>query len=140
MDNLVKIDSVFTRLLESFDSFVVFLAHSAVFNSLAILTVVFIATFATRFAPFIVFAKGNVPKKLLSLGEALPPAMIGMLIVYCFKDIDFSVAPFGLNEAMGILLVALLYVVSRLGVLCVIGGTAGYMGLVQSDVLSRIFG
>lgn len=111
-----------------------------ILKSLAILFVVFVATIASRFAPFIVFAKGNVPKRLLSLGEALPPAMIGMLLVYCFKDTDFTSSPFGLNELTGIALVVLLYVVSRLGVLCVIGGTVGYMVLVQSEALSRVFG
>ncbi|MGX3044558.1 branched-chain amino acid transporter permease [Helicobacter sp. T3_23-1056] len=134
------------NLIESFLAFfgIVDVALSkdlfVVLDSLAILSVVFVATIASRFAPFVIFAKANVPKKLLSLGNALPPAMIGMLLVYCFKDIDFGISPFGANELAGIALVVLLYIVSRLGVLCVIGGTAGYMALVQSDVLSKIFG
>lgn len=55
-----------------------------------ILTVIIIAltTFATRFLPFLIFPEGKkIPKTVDYLERVLPFAMIGMLIVYCFKDV-----------------------------------------------------
>ncbi len=74
-----------------------------------------------------------------SLGKLLPPAMIGMILVYCFKSIELSSAPFGLNELLGVAIVAALYLASKMGVIAVIGGTICYMALVQTSALEGLF-
>ena len=53
-----------------------------------ILTVAICAlgTMATRFLPFLLFpADKPTPKYIRYLGEVLPFAVIGMLVVYCLK-------------------------------------------------------
>ena len=46
---------------------------------------------ATRFLPFLVFPKGKTPPKFVQyLGKVLPCAAIGLLVVYCFKDVASS--------------------------------------------------
>ncbi|GAD19780.1 branched-chain amino acid transporter permease [Helicobacter fennelliae] len=107
-------------------------------DSFLIVIVVIVATVLTRFLPFWIFSQDKIPQSLLQLGKILPPALIGMLIVYCLKDMDLEHAPFGLNEILGVIITALLYIFTRFGVLAVIGGTLGYMFLVQSHILSHV--
>ena len=55
------------------------------------------ATMLLRFLPFLVFRK-EVPPYITYLGEVLPAAIIGMLVVYCLKDTVLISAPFGIPE------------------------------------------
>ena len=43
-------------------------------------------TMATRFLPFLIFRK-QVPQSVRRLGAVLPCAIMGMLVVYCLKDV-----------------------------------------------------
>lgn len=46
-----------------------------------------VATSLTRFLPFWTFpSKAKTPKFIVQLGDLLPPAILGMLVVYSFKD------------------------------------------------------
>ena len=68
-------------------------------RSLLIIVVVAIVTFFTRAIPFLIFPKGKeIPPKVLYLGKVLPPAVIGMLIVYCFRNVDFLTGAHGAAE------------------------------------------
>lgn len=113
--------------------------HGTLVHSVLILFVVFLATIFTRFAPFVVFARRSIPRFIITLGSLLPPALIGMLVVYCFAGIDLSHSPFGLNELAGFLITSAIYLLSRVGVLAVIGGTLAYATLVQTHLLESIF-
>ena len=47
------------------------------------------ATMLTRFLPFLLFpANKPTPKYIQYLGKVLPCAVIGLLVVYCLKDIS----------------------------------------------------
>ena len=69
---------------------------------------------------------GNINK---GLGEY---RIIGMLVVYCLKDVHFLSAPFGLPEIIGIVTTIVLHVWKRQMLLSIGGGTAVYMVLVQT--------
>lgn len=89
-------------------------------------------TFLSRVFPFVLFdRKGNPPRAVLYIGKVLPPAVIAMLVVYSFKDIDFTAAPFGVYEIAAGLLVVLLHGRFKNSLISVFGGTAFYMFLVQ---------
>ena len=61
-------------------------------QTLASIAVMAVVTFLTRALPFILFDHGDHPPKLvLYLGKVLPPAIIAMLIVYCFRGVSFAV-------------------------------------------------
>ena len=48
-----------------------------------------VCTFATRLFPFALFGgKKQVPKFVQYLGNVLPVAILGILIVYCLKDFE----------------------------------------------------
>lgn len=61
----------------------------------------------------------------------LPYAIMGMLVVYCLKDVDVTCRPFGIPEVMGCAVVALLHVWKRNTLLSIGVGTVCYMLLVQ---------
>ena len=83
-----------------------------------------------RFLPFAVFRK-RVPAYVSFLGNALPPAVIGMLVIYCFKDVNLQAPPFGAPEILAGLLVAALQLWKRNALISILGGTAAYMLLTQ---------
>ena len=66
-------------------------------RSAVLVAVMALVTMLLRFLPFFVFRK-NVPPYIRYLGDVLPAAIIGMLVVYCLKDITPAVSPFGLPE------------------------------------------
>lgn len=89
-------------------------------------------TILLRFLPFLIWSgKRRTPKYILYLGNVLPPAIIGMLVVYCLKDISFASAPFGVPELLAAAGVVGLQVWRRNSLVSILGGTAFYMVLVQ---------
>ena len=88
-------------------------------------------TAALRFAPFLLFGGRKPPKAVVALGNVLPYAVMGMLVVYCLKDVSLVQAPHGLPELISILVVAALYIWRRNTLFSIVCGTACYMFLVQ---------
>ena len=56
---------------------------------------------------------------------------MGMLVVYCLKDVTVTAAPFGLPEFLGCAVVAGLHTWKRSTLLSIGGGTLCYMLLIQ---------
>lgn len=101
--------------------------------SFLIIVVVAITTFATRVIPFLVFPKGReIPKTIQYLGKVLTPAVIGMLVVYCLKNTSILSEPYGIPEAISVLVVAVLHIWKRNNLLSIGVGTVLYMFLIQS--------
>lgn len=94
---------------------------------------VVLGTMLTRFLPFLLFPAGKpTPKYIQYLGKVLPPAVFGMLIVYCLKGVDVLGGSHGLPELISILLVIVLHLWKRQTLLSIAGGTVCYMLLVQT--------
>ena len=87
-------------------------------------------TILLRFLPFLVFRK-ETPPYLVYLGKVLPPAIIGMLVIYCLKDVSLLSAPFGIPELAGAACVVLLQMWKRNSLVSILTGTVFYMVLVQ---------
>jgi len=101
-------------------------------HDIALIAAMILATMATRFLPFLIFnEKRKTPRIIEYLGKVLPCAIMGMLVVYCLKDISFAHAPFGLPEFIGIAIVAALHIWKRNSLLSIGVGTVCYMLLVQ---------
>lgn len=99
----------------------------------AILAIVIMAgvTFLLRALPFLIFSKKKTPPFIEYLGKYLPYAIMGMLVVYCLKDVRPLAYPYGLPELIAILIVALLHIWKRNTLLSIVCGVASYMILVQ---------
>lgn len=98
----------------------------------SLIVVAALVTAATRFLPFLVFGNGKkTPDIIVYLGKVLPYAIMGMLVVYCMKNVSFIKAPFGLPELIACAAVAVLHIWRRNTLLSIAVGTIGYMLLVQ---------
>lgn len=101
-------------------------------HNIIMIAVMALVTMATRFLPFIIFGqKRKTPEIIIYLGKVLPCAIMGMLVVYCLKDVSFLQAPYGIPELLGIAVVAALHLWKRQSLLSIGVGTAFYMVLVQ---------
>ena len=89
-------------------------------------------TVVLRFLPFIIFGgKRQIPPFITYLGKVLPFAIIGMLVIYCLRNISFSSSPFGIPALISSATVVLLHLLKRNTLISIIGGTPCYMLLVQ---------
>lgn len=91
-----------------------------------------LGTMLTRFLPFIVFRSDKpTPKYIQYIGNALPPAIFGMLVIYCLKDVSVFGGSHGIPEAIAIMAVVALHLWKKNMLLSIAGGTVCYMLLVQ---------
>jgi len=96
------------------------------------IAMVSLGTIITRFLPFILFPAGRTtPKYIQYLGRVLPPAALGLLVIYCLKDVDFAGAAHGLPELIAMALVTALHFWKKNTLLSIAAGTVCYMALVQ---------
>jgi branched-subunit amino acid transport protein AzlD len=101
-------------------------------HSALMIAVMALVTAALRFLPFLIFGENRKTPPLISyLGRVLPYAIMGMLVVYCLKDVSFLKAPFGIPEIIGCAVVTLLHIWKRNTLLSIGAGTVCYMLLVQ---------
>lgn len=101
-------------------------------QTLASIAVMAVVTFLTRALPFILFDHGDHPPKLvLYLGRVLPPAIIAMLIVYCFRGVSFASPGDWLPAFAAGLAAVLLHLWKKNDLLSIFGATVFYMVLVQ---------
>lgn len=89
-------------------------------------------TILLRALPFLVFSGKKTPKIIHYLGEVLPYAIKGMIVVYCFRNISFTQGVNGFLPALIASAVAvLLYAIKRNTILSIVSATIVYMILVQ---------
>jgi branched-subunit amino acid transport protein AzlD len=87
----------------------------------------------TRFLPFILFpANKPTPKYIQYLGKALPPASLGLLVVYALKDVNVLQGSHGIPELIAVILVLAVHLWKRQMLLSIAIGTVCYMVLVQA--------
>jgi Predicted branched-chain amino acid permeases (azaleucine resistance) len=100
--------------------------------SLGVVAVVAAVTFCTRALPFVLFRNAEkVPRFVRYLGDVLPFAVMGMLVIYCLKSVSVLRWPFGLPELIAVVAVILLHRWKHNTFLSVGAGTVLYMLLVQ---------
>lgn len=101
-------------------------------HDVLLIVVAALVTAATRFLPFLLFGgKRKTPELITRLGKVLPCAIMGMLVVYCMKDVSILSAPYGIPELISCAAVAGLHIWKRNSLLSIGAGTVCYMLLVQ---------
>ena len=102
-------------------------------QALGIVLAVTLGTVITRFLPFVLFPDSRpVPKIVEYLGRTLPAAMMGLLVVYCLRNVDIAAALHGLPELIALAVVTGLHLWKGNVLLSIGVGTAVYMVLVQA--------
>ena len=98
--------------------------------SLCLILIVAAVTTGIRFLPFVLFRK-KTPQFIMYLSQVLPFAIMGMLVVYCLKNVSLTTGSYGIPEAISILLVVILHKWKHNTLLSILVGTVVYMFLVQ---------
>lgn len=102
-------------------------------QTMIIIAMVAIGTMITRFLPFILLKGSNSNHSYINyLGQVLPYAAIGLLVVYCLKGVSLTSPSYGIPEAAAILSIALLHNWKGNALLSIGAGTVIYMVLVQT--------
>ena len=102
-------------------------------HAMIVILVMGLAVLATRIVPVLIFGRGEkVPEFILYLGRVVPYTAMGLLIVYCLRDVPVFDAPHGLPELIALAVVAVSYIWKRNTIFSVVIGTALFMFRVQS--------
>ncbi|MBO4404551.1 MAG: AzlD domain-containing protein [Treponema sp.] len=88
--------------------------------------------FFTRSISFIVFKNGNPPPVIRFIEKYMPAVIMAILLVYCFKDVEFSHSPFGAPYIICTVFCAAVHLLFNNSMLSIVGSTVLFM------VLSRI--
>ncbi|WP_324823092.1 branched-chain amino acid transporter permease [Sinanaerobacter sp. ZZT-01] len=83
-----------------------------------------------RATPFVLFKKGT-PKSIDYIGQALPPAVMAMLIIYSLKAVSLSSFPHGLPELIALAFISIVHIWKHNNLISILGGTILYMILIQ---------
>lgn len=96
------------------------------------IAMVVLGTILTRSISFIVFpANRETPPFIAYLGKVLPAAVMGMLVIYCYKSIDFASGAHGIPEILSGLVVAGLQFWKKNMLISICVGTVLYMVLIR---------
>ncbi len=100
-------------------------------HNILLVAVVAAVTILLRFLPFWIFRGRKTPPFIQYLGKYLPYAIMGMLVVFCLKNLQFLQSPYGAPELISCGVVVGLHLLFRQTLVSIIGGTACYMLLIQ---------
>lgn len=101
-------------------------------HAIALIAVVAIVTMLLRFIPFAVFGRNKkTPDYITYMSSVLPYAIMGMLVVYCVKDVSIINAPHGIPELIAGAIVVGLHIWKRNTLFSIVAGTVSYMLLIQ---------
>lgn len=104
----------------------------SVSTSILIIAIMAGVTFLTRVIPFILWGKNStLPPLIRYLGNVLPFAMMGLLVVYCLRNTVVLSAPYGIPELIAVIVVIGLHCWKRNNLISILGGTVLYMFLIQ---------
>ena len=99
-------------------------------HTAALIAVMSLVTLGLRALPFGIFSgKHRAPDWVLYLGRVLPSAALGMLVIYCYRDLQPSQD--GLYQLLAGALVVLVQVLKRNTILSILCGTLFYMLLLH---------
>lgn len=99
-----------------------------VYQQIITIAAVVAGTQLTRWLPFWILKIQKRPSPyVLYMGKILPPAIFGMLVVYCFKDADFLHGTHAVPELVSGCCVAVLQLLFKNMGVSIIGGTGIYM-------------
>lgn len=102
-------------------------------QTLGMILAVAAGTQLTRWLPFWLFPENKEPPAVVTyLGHVLPAACMGLLVVYCLKDVSWLSGAHGVPEVVSIAVVLVLHKWKNNVLLSIAGGTALYMFLVQA--------
>jgi len=105
---------------------------AADFHSLIIIVIMAAITFLLRATPFILFpAHMKTPDFIIKLSTLMPRAMIGFLVIYCFKNISSNSSGEWLPELIAVIAIVAVHLFKRNTLISISVGTFIYVVLVN---------
>ena len=102
-------------------------------RAVTLIAVCVAVTIVLRFLPFVIFGrKKEIPGYITYLSGVLPYAIMGMLVVYCLKNVNLFAGTHGIPEILASAAVVGLHVWKRNTLLSIAAGTVLYMFLIQA--------
>ena len=98
------------------------------------MTYIFIAgiiTIIARFLPRIIFRNRELPGFIVYLGEKLPYSLMGLLVVFCIRGVDFTNSAEVLPVALSFAGIILSFKFLKNFLLSIFIGTGIYMALIH---------
>ena len=99
-------------------------------DQIKVLVITSVVTVIIRALPFLLGSKLTKSRFLQKFSDVLTPALIGMLVVYCLKDVSFHNNT-GIASAVGVTLCVLTYIWKRNTLVSIILPTVVYMLLLN---------
>ena len=94
-----------------------------------------LSVWITRFLPFMIFKNTDkLPKIIEYSGGVLPAAMMGLLVVYCFKDYRLTELSTMIPALLAVAVVAVLQLIKHNMILSIAAGTVVYMFLLNVNI------
>jgi branched-subunit amino acid transport protein AzlD len=85
----------------------------------------------TRIFPFLFFRKKELPSYIVFIEKFFPSVIMTILIVYTIKEVDFTLAPYGVKELGAIVFTAVVHWRLNNYLISIFSGTVFYMILIQ---------
>ncbi len=83
--------------------------------------------FSERLFPFALFSKKDPPALISFIERYIPSMIMAILVIYGFKDVAFSVAPYGIPYILGIAAAVVLHLWLKNPMISIFGSTIIYM-------------
>lgn len=90
-----------------------------------------LVTFIIRAIPFFILNKKEIPSIIEYLGENLPSAIMGLLVVFALKDVNIKIYPYAIPELLSSSIIILSYYFRKNLLLSIALGTFSYMFFLQ---------
>jgi len=103
-------------------------------DSLAVLAVMAVITFASRLLPFVLFSRTRPPRWVATVETVLPPLVLWLLVFYSLNSVAWRTMPYGIPALAGVAMTVLAHRWKHNALLSIFSGTAVYM------ILTRLLG
>lgn len=106
------------------------------FEQILTIAIAAVTNFLTRWLPFAIFTNNksgrqNVAPFVKGLGDFLPPAIMMMLVVYCYRNLDWGNLNSSIPEILAGIITVVIHVWRRSMFLSLIVGTLSYILLLN---------
>jgi branched-subunit amino acid transport protein AzlD len=100
-------------------------------DSLTLLAVIAVITFASRLLPFVLFNRMRPPRWVGNVESVLPPLVLWLLVFYSLGSIEWRTAPHGIPALASVALTVMIHRWKHNSLLSIFTGTAVYMILTR---------
>lgn len=101
-------------------------------HRLVLTLILVIGTQLTRWLAFLIFPENQkIPPFIHFLGNHLPPALMGLLVVYALKNVDIFTSPYGIPDLIAAGITVLAYRWKENIALGILSGTGAYIFLIR---------